>query len=102
MNNTVGEYMNIGTNIKKIRKEKSWNAERLAKLVGISPQAIYQYERGERIPNAIFIYKISEALNVTVQELMTGNKQKVKLIEKDITHFSTEELLKELYRRTIK
>lgn len=103
--------MNIGANIKKFRKEKGLTQKELADLLGKSKSIIQKYEasdtrvsignyeRGDREPKIGIIQAIADALGVTVQELITGEKQQVETIEKDISQFSTDELLKEIISR---
>ena len=81
--------MNIGENIRKIRKEKGKSAKDIANKVGCSTQAILQYERGERTPNINMLEKICKALDVTYTDLIEGKERKglkvaVKLTETDI------------------
>lgn len=113
--------MDIGANIKKFRKEKGLTQQELADLIGKATisvrkyesgsvnisvnggckNSIYNYETDKREPKIGTMQLIAKALDVTIQELITGQKQEVKTIEKDITQFSTKELLEELYRRTL-
>ena len=81
--------MNIGGNIRKIRKEKNKSAKYIAEKVGCSTQAILQYERGERTPSINTLIDISKALDVTYTDLIEGKEHKglkviVKLTETDI------------------
>ena len=81
--------MNIGENIRKVRKEKNKSAKYIAEKVGCSTQAILQYERGERTPSIDTLIDISEALDVTYTDLIEGKEHKglkvtVKLTETDI------------------
>lgn len=62
--------MNIGENIRRIRKEKGWTMKKLGEEIGISEQGIGNYERGDREPNIETIKKISEALDVPIQEII--------------------------------
>ncbi|EQK47041.1 helix-turn-helix family protein [[Clostridium] bifermentans ATCC 19299] len=87
--------MNIGANIKKFRKEKALTQKDLAEITGISISAIEKYERGRLNPSLGKIESIANALDVTIQELKPGEKQQVK----NITQFSTDELLKEIVKR---
>ncbi|XTR36676.1 helix-turn-helix domain-containing protein [Paraclostridium tenue] len=111
--------MNIGANIKKFRKEKGLTQQELADLIGKHSRSIqkyesgdvnvslnssckntiYNYENGKREPKTGTLQAIADALGVTVQELITGEKQQVETIEKDISQFSTDELLKEIISR---
>lgn len=56
--------MNIGENIRKIRKEKKMSSKYIADYIGCSQQAILQYERGERNPSIDILNKIALALDV--------------------------------------
>lgn len=81
--------MNIGGNIRKVRKEKNKSAKYIAEKVGCSTQAILQYERGERTPSINTLIDISKALDVTYTDLIEGKEHKglkvtVKLTEIDI------------------
>ena len=81
--------MNVGENIRKIRKEKNKSAKYIAEKVGCSTQAILQYERGERTPSINTLIDISKALDVTYTDLIEGKERKglkvaVKLTETDI------------------
>ena len=81
--------MNVGENIRKIRKEKNKSAKYIAEKVGCSTQAILQYERGERTPSINALIDISKALDVTYTDLIEGKEHKglkvtVKLTETDI------------------
>ena len=81
--------MNVGENIRKVRKEKNKSAKYIAEKVGCSTQAILQYERGERTPSINTLIDISKALDVTYTDLIEGKERKglkvtVKLTETDI------------------
>lgn len=81
--------MNVGENIRKIRKEKNKSAKYIAEKVGCSTQAILQYERGERNPSINTLEKICNALNVNLMDIIEGKEHKglkvtVKLTETDI------------------
>lgn len=62
--------MDIGSTIKYLRKKSGLKQSELAEKAGISRVSIGNYERGDRIPNAEILLKISEALDVTVAQLM--------------------------------
>ncbi|MFR1850761.1 MAG: helix-turn-helix domain-containing protein [Clostridium sp.] len=83
--------MNIGENIRKVRKEKNKSAKYIAEKVGCSTQAILQYERGERTPSIDTLIDISEALDIPYTDLIEGKENEsrrlkvtVKLTETDI------------------
>ena len=60
----------LSKKIRAIRKERGLTIKNVAKLVGVSEQAISQYERGIREPNLSMIDKIAEALNVSRLDLL--------------------------------
>jgi transcriptional regulator, merR family len=62
--------MNIGTNIKKYRKEKGLTQRELADKLNIATNSLSRYEIGERRPPIDMIEKIAEILNVTPIQLM--------------------------------
>ena len=52
--------------ITKVRVRKKLSQRELAELVGASHVTIYRWENGDRIPNAVNIAKLANALNTTV------------------------------------
>ena len=42
----------------------------LASMVGVSPNAITQYEKGVRKPNILMLKKLAKALNTTTDALL--------------------------------
>jgi len=74
----------IGKNIKDVRNSKGMSLADLGAMVGVSGQAIYQYESGKRSLKFEMIEKIAQALDVPVdsllgsQNLVSGKSKKVK------------------------
>ena len=62
--------MNIGTNIKKYRKEKGLTQRELADKLNIATNSLSRYEIGERRPPIDMIEKIAEILNYTPIQLI--------------------------------
>lgn len=62
--------MNIGENIKKERKKRNISQEGLSNLSGIPRVTLSRYETGTRIPNINVLNKISEALDVPLDNLI--------------------------------
>lgn len=61
--------MNIGTAIKRIRKQKGLNQLDLSEKAGITQTALSQIESGKKSPNTRTVEKISEALQIPVSLL---------------------------------
>ncbi|NFA43696.1 XRE family transcriptional regulator [Clostridium botulinum] len=65
--------MNIGKNIRILRKNKKMTLKELGSKVNLSEQAIGQYERGDREPNIETLVKIATALDTSLQQLLETN-----------------------------
>ena len=89
----VNEYVKIGTRIKQIRKEKGLKQKELAEILHYSPTVLANYENGFREPSQERIAEIASALDVTVAELFMCSPIK------QLSDYSTDELMKELLRR---
>lgn len=63
-------YLGIGKQIRNYRKEKNLTMDQLAKEVGVTAQAISQYERDLRLPSNEILKRISKALNIDNVELL--------------------------------
>ena len=68
--------MNIGIKLRTIRKNNKLTLKQLGELVGLSEQAIGQYERGDRNPSIDILNKIAAALGVTVNDLLEESESK--------------------------
>ncbi len=76
----------IGKRIFERRKQMGITQERLSEIADTTPQAISNYERGERELKAGVIIKIAEGLNVTADYLLTGKSDFL------FSHFKTDEI----------
>lgn len=61
------EKYNIGSYIKKIRKDKGISQERLTELSGLSISAIQKIEQGNRWPGKSAMHALSEALGCPIE-----------------------------------
>lgn len=61
----------IGENIQYLRKMKSITQEALAEQVGVSRQTVAKWESGESAPDLDMAGKLSQALDVGLDELAT-------------------------------
>lgn len=64
--------LDIGKRIYERRRQAGITQERLAELADTTPQAISNYERGERELRAKTIIRLAAALNTTADFLLTG------------------------------
>lgn len=61
---------NFPQKLRELRISKKLSQGKLAKLSGVSQTAIYHWETGKRHPKVEQIYKLANALNVPVLELL--------------------------------
>lgn len=73
--NGVRLNMNIGENIKYIRKSKGLTQRELAEKIGVTDSAITRYEKGDREPNIETLNKIATALEVTINDLIKNEEK---------------------------
>lgn len=71
--------MKTGELIRKYRKSKKITMKALGEEIGVSEQAISQYERGTRKPSLEILIKISDALNVSINDL--SNKKELSPVQ---------------------
>ena len=66
---------NIRKTIKKLREEKNITQEQLAEKLNVTRQAVSNWEKGKTQPDIDTIIKISGILEVSVEEIIYGQKQ---------------------------
>lgn len=77
--------MSIGQNIKKARKSKGMTQKDLGILLGVSQAAIGQFESENSTPKIETIQKISEALHISMRDLLSDEP----LYSEKIKNFDT-------------
>lgn len=72
----------IGRSIAEKRKEKGYTQEQLGNILGVSNKTISRWENGNYMPDLSLLIPLSEALDITLNELLTGEKiEEEKIIE---------------------
>lgn len=69
----MNQYV-TGSIIKKIREEKKITQSDLAEMLFISPKTISKWETGKGYPDITMLESLSKALNVSITELLSGEK----------------------------
>jgi transcriptional regulator with XRE-family HTH domain len=69
--------MLFGANLKKYRKGKGFTQEDLAKMLGISRQAVVSYENGRREPSLMTLIKIANCLCVSTDRLLSRDEYSI-------------------------
>lgn len=62
----------IGKFIAEQRKNKKLTQEQLAEKLGVTDRAVSKWERGLNLPDASLMLELSKILDITVNELLTG------------------------------
>ncbi len=60
----------IGHQLALLRKEKGFTGERLAELLGVSPQAISKWENGKCLPETALLPTLASALDCSIDTLL--------------------------------
>ena len=69
--------MNLGENLKNLRKEKNLSQEQLAKMLNVSRQAVSKWESGKTYPDIDNLILLRDIFNVTLDDLIV-NESKIK------------------------
>ncbi len=86
--------MSIGTNIKRIRREKGITQEKLADLLGLTPSAISQWETDRVLPDITQLPLLCNIFDVTADEILgISNETKMQEI------YSIEDEAHEMFNR---
>ena len=73
MNNECIDYIELGKQIRKYRKEKNLTLLKLAELVDVSESFIGQIERGKNKPSLETVINIANVLEVSADDLLHRN-----------------------------
>ncbi len=84
------DQQRIGANIMKARKAKGYTQMSLADELGVSFQAVSNWERGQTCPDIANLSELSRVLDISIDELL-GNRRAAQ-ITKDIAEDKTPEL----------
>lgn len=92
----------IGKFISKLRKDKKLTQEDLAEKLKVSSKSISRWETGKCMPDISLLIPLSEILEVTVNELITGEhiedkniKEQTELAIKETINYSNSKLKRE-------
>lgn len=73
----------LGERIKQLREEKGYQQKDVAEKLGITKQALSNYENGTREPNLLTVIEIADLFDVSVEYLLgltTERKRSNKLV----------------------
>lgn len=73
----------LGPRVRRLRQERGWTQEELAKLVGCSQRAIVYYETTAKCPPAPIIAKLAGAFDLSMEALMGRDEIPTKRTQHD-------------------
>ncbi|MCI5773473.1 MAG: helix-turn-helix domain-containing protein [Erysipelotrichaceae bacterium] len=92
----------IGRFIAEARKNKNWTQAQLAQKLGVTSKTISRWENGNYMPDISLLLPLSELLEVSLNELLSGEKLSTNDQDKQLEHnlvatlaYSTKTLLKQ-------
>ncbi|MBQ8862834.1 MAG: helix-turn-helix transcriptional regulator, partial [Clostridia bacterium] len=62
----------VGNLISKLREEKGLSQSELGSLLGVTNKAVSRWENGRGYPDTSLLLKLSDVLEITVDELLKG------------------------------
>jgi transcriptional regulator with XRE-family HTH domain len=71
----IADKKALGTRIKALRKVRHWTQKELAHRLGIRFEQLNKYESGLNIPPVEMLVKLAEALETSVDYLLTGTHE---------------------------
>jgi len=86
------DLVKIGKIISEARKNKGMTQRELANKLHISDKAISKWERGIGCPDISFLIPLSQILDISLYELLSGEKEEVEETLKKAIHYSNKEL----------
>jgi len=75
----------IGVFIAKCRKEKKLTQEQLAEKIGVTDKSISRWENGRTMPDISLFEPLCDALNISINELLKGEKIENKKLSTKLT-----------------
>lgn len=85
------KYQLLGENIQRVRKFRGMNQQELADAIGINMQSLSKIERGVNFPTFDTLEKVTSALGVTPNELLSGEWKNTSHAEQEILKFLEQE-----------
>jgi len=70
----------FGEQFSRLRKEKKFTQERIAELLGVSPQAVSKWENDLSYPDIELLVDIAELLDTSIDDLLGAKKTEVAIV----------------------
>jgi len=76
--------MEIGLKLKNTRVKSGFTQEQVAEKLMISRQTVSNWENEKSLPDVVSVMKMSDLYQISLDELLKGDKNMLEKIEKDI------------------
>lgn len=73
----------VAKNLKKLRGDKDFSLDKLAKLSGVSKSMLGQIERGETNPTLSILWKIAGGMKISFSQLLKHEEKEAIIIKKE-------------------
>ena len=70
--------LNIGENLRRLRREKDLTQEQLAELLGVTFQSVSRWETGATYPDIELLPVMAELFGVSMERLLGVEKEKLR------------------------
>lgn len=88
-------FIDIGSRLANRMSELNLKQIDVCKMTGISKNAISNYINNIRIPDTTSVYKLSKALDVSIEWILMGEEYPIRNISTDYTNSTTDPLIRE-------
>lgn len=68
-------YMHFAQRLEKLRLEKGYTQEELARLINVTQPTYWKYEHGGCLPHKNTQIQLAKVLNITIEELMNDEEE---------------------------
>ena len=79
----------IGKHIKQYREQRDMTQEALAERLSVTRQAVSNWECGKTQPDIETLHRIADVLDISVEELIYGEKREVTVVQGKDTYPAT-------------
>jgi len=80
----------ISENLKSLRKAKGWTQEEMAEMIGISPQSVSKWERGDTCPDISLLPALANLYQTSIDSIIGMDKINDKKIKAELHNDSHE------------
>lgn len=89
----------IGSFIAALRKEKEYTQAELAEILNVSNRTISKWENGDGFPDITILPSVADALGITVDELLAGEKMpKEEVVDFKVTEVENKDNLLNFFK----